>query len=171
MATQTTHYNLIKPASADRVAVGDINDNSDIIDGYLFQANERADQIADDYNTSSTYNTDDYVRRENYLYKCKEDGVTGNWDVSKWDRVKVMDEINQGGGGSSTLAGLSDVALSSPSNGQLSVHIGVSAKVIVGLLLWFDEDSGAAMPTRSLPLPTIAAMSTHVFVGIRMLNW
>ena len=119
MATQTTHYNLIKPASADRVYVGDLNDNSDTIDGYLFQANERADQIADDYNTSSTYNTDDYVRRENYLYKCKEDGVTGNWDVSKWDRVKVMDEINQGGGGSSTLAGLSDVALSSPSNGQL----------------------------------------------------
>ena len=59
MATQTTHYNLIKPASADRVAVGDINDNSDIIDGNLFQANERADQMADDYNTSSTYNTDD----------------------------------------------------------------------------------------------------------------
>ena len=119
MATQTTHYNLIKPASADRVYVGDLNDNSDTIDGYLFQANERADQMADDYNTSSTYNTDDYVRRENYLYKCKEDGVTGNWDASKWDRVKVMDEINQGGGGSSTLAGLSDVALSSPSNGQL----------------------------------------------------
>lgn len=119
MATQTTHYNLIKPASADRVYVGDLNDNSDTIDGYLFQANERVDQMADDYNTSSTYNTDDYVRRENYLYKCKEDGVTGNWDVSKWDRVKIMDEINQGGGGSSTLAGLSDVALSSPSNGQL----------------------------------------------------
>ena len=47
MAGHTTHYNLIKPTSAERVAVGDINDNSDIIDGNLFTANERADQMAD----------------------------------------------------------------------------------------------------------------------------
>lgn len=54
MATQTLHYHLTKPASADRVAVGDLNDNSDTIDGYLFRANERADQMADDYNASET---------------------------------------------------------------------------------------------------------------------
>ena len=76
MATQTLHYHLTKPASADRVAVGDMNDNSDTIDGYLYQANERADQLADDYNTSSTYNTGDYVRRDNYIYKCNTDGTT-----------------------------------------------------------------------------------------------
>ena len=62
MATQTTHYHLIKPESADRVAIGNINDNSDTIDGYLYKANERADQMADDYNASETYNTGDYVR-------------------------------------------------------------------------------------------------------------
>lgn len=93
MATQTTHYHLIKPASADRVAVGDLNDNADTIDGYLYQANERADQIADDYNTSSTYNIGDYCRRENYIYKCNSDSVTGNWDSTKWDRVKVMESV------------------------------------------------------------------------------
>lgn len=120
MAGHTTHYNLIKPTSADRVAVGDINDNSDIIDGNLFTVNERADQMADDYNASETYNTGDYVRRENYLYKCNTDNTTGTWDDTKWDRVKVMDEISQGGGGgSSTLAGLNDVDLSSPTDGQL----------------------------------------------------
>lgn len=129
MATQTTHYNLIKPSSADRVAVGDLNDNSDIIDGNLFIANERADQLADDYNPSSTYNTDDYVRRENYLYKCLEDNVTGTWDATKWDRVKVMNEITQGGGGgSSTLAGLDDVSLSSPTNGQFLGYNSVTQK-------------------------------------------
>ena len=129
MATNTAHYHLIKPESADRVAIGNINDNSDTIDGYLYKANERADQIADDYNASETYNTGDYVRRENYLYKCNTDNTTGTWDDTKWDRVKVMDEITQGGGGgSSTLAGLNDVSLASPTDGQLLGYNGTSHK-------------------------------------------
>ena len=129
MAGHTTHYNLIKPTSAERVAVGDINDNSDTIDGYLYKANERADQMADDYNASETYNTGDYVRRENYLYKCNTDNTTGTWDDTKWDRVKVMEEITQGGGGgSSTLAGLDDVSLATPTDGQLLGYNGTSHK-------------------------------------------
>lgn len=133
MATHTTHYNLIKPTSAERVAVGDINDNSDIIDGNLFTANERADQMADDYNASETYNTGDYVRRENYLYKCNTDNTTGTWDDTKWDRVKVMDEITQGGGGgSSTLAGLNDVNISSPTDGQALVYDNATQKWVNG---------------------------------------
>lgn len=133
MAGHTTHYNLIKPTSAERVAVGDINDNSDIIDGNLFTANERADQMADDYNASETYNTGDYVRRENYLYKCNTDNTTGTWDDTKWDRVKVMDEITQGGGGgSSTLAGLNDVNISSPTDGQALVYDNATQKWVNG---------------------------------------
>lgn len=133
MATQTTHYHLIKPESADRVAVGDFNDNADTIDGYLYKANERADQMADDYNASETYNTGDYVRRENYLYKCNTDNTTGTWDATKWDRVKVMDEITQGGGGgSSTLAGLNDVNISSPTDGQALVYDDTSHKWVNG---------------------------------------
>ena len=129
MATDTLHYHLKKPASADRVAVGDLNDNADTIDGYLYKANERADQMADDYNASETYNTGDYVRRENYLYKCNTDNTTGTWDATKWDRVKVMDEITQGGGGgSSTLAGLNDVSLATPTDGQLLGYNGTSHK-------------------------------------------
>lgn len=129
MATDTLHYHLKKPASADRVAVGDLNDNADTIDGYLYKANERADQMADDYNASETYNTGDYVRRENYLYKCNTDNTTGTWDDTKWDRVKVMDEITQGGGGgSSTLAGLDDVSLTSLTDGQLLGYNGTSHK-------------------------------------------
>ena len=133
MAGHTTHYNLIKPTSAERVAVGDINDNSDIIDGNLFTANERADQMADDYNASETYNTGDYVRRENYIYKCNTDNTTGTWDDTKWDRVKVMDEITQGGGGgSSTLAGLDDVNISSPTDGQALVYDDTTGKWVNG---------------------------------------
>lgn len=133
MATQTLHYHLTKPASADRVAVGDLNDNADTIDGYLYKANERADQMADDYNASETYNTGDYVRRENYLYKCNTDNTTGTWDDTKWDRVKVMDEITQGGGGgSSTLAGLNDVNISTPTDGQALVYDDTTHKWVNG---------------------------------------
>lgn len=127
MATQTLHYHLIKPASADRVAVGDMNDNSDIIDGNLFQANERADQLADDYNPSSTYNVGDYVRRENYIYKCNTASTTGTWDSTKWDRIMITDELG-GGGGSSTLAGLNDVNISSPSTGQALIYNSTTQK-------------------------------------------
>lgn len=133
MATDTLHYHLKKPASADRVAIGDLNDNADTIDGYLYKANERADQMADDYNASETYNTGDYVRRENYLYKCNTDNTTGTWDDTKWDRVKVMDEITQGGGGgSSTLVGLNDVNISSPTDGQALVYDYATSKWVNG---------------------------------------
>ena len=129
MATYTEHYEMTKQQSPERVSVGLLNDNFDIIDGYLYKANERADQMADDYNASETYNTGDYVRRENYLYKCNTDNTTGTWDDTKWDRVKVMDEITQGGGGgSSTLAGLDDVSLATPTDGQLLGYNGTSHK-------------------------------------------
>lgn len=128
MATQTLHYHLTKPASADRVAVGDINGNSDTIDGYLYQANERADQLADDYNTSSTYNTGDYVRRDNYIYKCNADGTTGTWDATKWDRVKITEELGQGGGGSSTFAGLNDVNITGVQNGDIARYNSTTGK-------------------------------------------
>ena len=55
--------------------------------------------------------------------------TTGTWDDTKWDRVKVMDEITQGGGGgSSTLAGLDDVSLATPTDGQLLGYNGTSHK-------------------------------------------
>ena len=129
MATYTNHYEMTKQQSPERVSVGLLNDNFDIIDGVMFANQEKADQMADDYNASETYNTGDYVRRENYLYKCNTDNITGTWDDTKWDRVKVMDEITQGGGGgSSTLAGLNDVNLASPTDGQLLGYNGTSHK-------------------------------------------
>jgi len=141
MASQTTHFHLIKPTSAERVAVGDINDNSDVIDGIMFANQEKADQMADDYNASETYNTGDYVRRENYLYKCNTDNTTGTWDDTKWDRVKVMDEISQGGGGgSSTLAGLDDVNISSPTDGQALVYDNATHK-------WVNRAGGGGSST------------------------
>jgi hypothetical protein len=49
--------------------------------------------IAKDYSTSSTYNTNDIVCQitsgVKYLYRCKEDGVTGTWDSTKWEKTTL----------------------------------------------------------------------------------
>ena len=141
MATYTNHYEMTKQQSPERVSVGLLNDNFDIIDGVMFANQEKADQMADDYNASETYNTGDYVRRENYLYKCNTDNTTGTWDDTKWDRVKVMDEITQGGGGgSSTLAGLNDVNISSPTDGQALVYDNATGK-------WVNRAGGGGSST------------------------
>lgn len=141
MATQTTHYDLVKQQSPERVSVGLLNDNFDIIDDVMFANQEKSEQLADDYNASETYNTGDYVRRENYLYKCNTDNTTGTWDDTKWDRVKVMDEITQGGGGgSSTLAGLNDVNISSPTDGQALVYDNATGK-------WVNRAGGGGSST------------------------
>ena len=141
MATQTTHFDMAKQQSAEHVSVGLLNDNFDIIDGVMFANLEKSEQLADDYNASETYNTGDYVRRENYLYKCNTDNTTGTWDDTKWDRVKVMDEITQGGGGgSSTLAGLDDVNISSPTDGQALVYDNATGK-------WENKAGGGGSST------------------------
>ena len=139
MATQTTHFHLIKPTSAERVAVGDINDNSDIIDRVMYDNQEKSEQLADEYNAGETYNTGDYVRRENYLYKCNTDNTTGTWDSTKWDRIKITEELG-GGGGSSTLAGLNDVNISSPTDGQALVYDNATQK-------WVNRAGGGGSST------------------------
>jgi hypothetical protein len=49
--------------------------------------------IAAYYSTSSTYNTNDIVCQvtssTKKLYRCKEDGVTGTWDSTKWEETTL----------------------------------------------------------------------------------
>lgn len=48
--------------------------------------------IADEYDSSHTYNTGDRVIYEGVLKVCNDDNVTGAWDSTKWDSATV-DEI------------------------------------------------------------------------------
>ena len=69
--------------------------------------------IADAFSELQTYAVGDYCIYESILYKCTTAITTaGAWDSSKWTSCVVTDEMGQGGGGSSTFAGLTDVDFS-----------------------------------------------------------
>lgn len=127
MATQTTHFDMVKQQSAEHVSVGLLNDNFDIIDQVMYNNQEKSEQLADEYNAGTTYNVGDYVRRENYIYKCNTASTTGVWDSTKWDRVKIADELG-GGGGSSTFAGLNDVNVTGVQNGDIARYNSTTGK-------------------------------------------
>ena len=89
--------------------------------------------FAEEYDPTSTYAVGDFCVHEGILYKCITAISTAEaWTPAHWSRVYVTDEMGSGGGGSSTLAGLSDVALSSPTNGQALVYDSTSSKWVNG---------------------------------------
>lgn len=95
--THTTNYNFNLPAGTDPAAAGPLNQNFTMIDTYL---KSNLNQMAEDYDSSETYNTDDIVAHDNALYKCNDDNVTGTWDSTKWDATTLGEEVGQGGGSS-----------------------------------------------------------------------
>ena len=54
--------------------------------------------LAEEYDSTSTYAVDDYVIYESVLYKCIGT-TTGTFDSTKWTSVVVTDEMGSGGGG------------------------------------------------------------------------
>ena len=126
MATYTSNYNLSKPENTDTNAsfISDYRGNMDIIDKQMGNKN-----IAEEYDNTQTYAVDDYVIYDGDLYKCTT-AVTSaeDFDPTKWTQTVASDEFGSGGGGSSTLAGLTDVDLSSPSNGQVLKYNSTSQK-------------------------------------------
>lgn len=47
--------------------------------------------LEDEYDSTFEYNTDDTCMHAGLLYICLEDGVTGEWDSSKWKRTYLLD--------------------------------------------------------------------------------
>lgn len=96
------------------------------IDGVIYAVGgDSANQnIADAFSELQTYAVGDYCIYESILYKCTTAVQTaGAWDSTKWASCVVTDEIGSGGGGgSSTLAGLDDVGITAPTDGQLLVY-------------------------------------------------
>lgn len=56
--------------------------------------------VADEYDSTSTYAIGDYVMYESTLYKCiTAVSSAENFDLTKWTAVLVTDEMGSGGGG------------------------------------------------------------------------
>lgn len=82
--------------TADKTVLGAINEVAQGGGG------GSTDIIADDFSTESTYAVGDYVIYNGDLYKCTTAVTTaGAWDSNDWTETLVMDEVEQGGGGSS----------------------------------------------------------------------
>ena len=88
--THTSNYNFNLPAGVDDAAITPLNQNFTMIDTYL---KGMLNQIAEDYDSTATYNTGDIVAHDNATYKCLDDNVTGTWDSTKWDVTTVGSEI------------------------------------------------------------------------------
>ena len=105
----TTNANDIDAleARADALEAGQTSDDSrldaieaeQIVQNTAIEGNTQlAYNIARPYDSASTYSLDNYALFQNTLYKCTTAVTTGEaFDPSKWEAIKVMDEI----GGSS----------------------------------------------------------------------
>ena len=88
MATYTDNYNLIKPSYSEIADVAVINTNMNTIDDIMHSTQV---SLAPAYDSTQTYNTGDVVMYELLMYKCKENGVTGTWNASKWERTTASE--------------------------------------------------------------------------------
>lgn len=86
--------NFVAGQGASPLEYGNLETESTTLIG---AANELHNSIgAEAYDSTSTYNTDDYCIYNGELYKCNYDNVTGAWDATKWDLTKVIDELGGG---------------------------------------------------------------------------
>lgn len=110
MASQSAHFNMTKPASTDNYSLTVVNDNTDIIDTQMYNNQVSAAKVMVGA-TSSADGESGRVPAPTSADRGKYLKGDGTWDTP-----------SGGGGGSSTLAGLTDVDLSSPTDGQALVY-------------------------------------------------
>lgn len=85
--------------------------------------------FAEEYDPTSTYAVGDFCVHDGILYKCSTAISSAEpWTVAHWQRTYATDEI----AGASSLQGLSDVNISSPTDGQALVYDSASSKWVNG---------------------------------------
>lgn len=145
MATATAHFDLTKAGSNENYNVGLVNSNLDKIDQQMYLNQTSAAKVM----VGATASTDGESGRvpaptpsdsEKYL---KGDGT---WDTP-----------SGGGGGSSTLSGLTDVDLSSPTNGQILKYNSTTQK-------WENADEGGSSQRTYLGqlIPRVSASDSKI---------
>lgn len=150
MATYTDNYNLKKPTYAEPANVKDINENMDMVDDIMHSSQV---SLADAYDLNSTYNTGDKVMYEMLMYKCKEDGVTGAWDASKWERTTAV----EGSGGADL-----DIYGEASGTAEASFSDGAEASLVKCIVEIEATQSGSGTPSPS----NIRPISGHTDVTV-----
>lgn len=145
MASQSAHFNLTKPATTDYYNLGVINANTDIIDTQMYNNQQSAAKVMvgateQDDGESGRVPAPSAGDEEKYL---KGDGT---WDTP-----------SGGGGGSSSLVGLTDVDISSPTNGQILKYNSTTQK-------WENADEGGSSQRTYLGqlIPRVSASDSKI---------
>ena len=129
MATATAHFDLTKAGSNENYNVGLVNSNLDKIDQQMYLNQTSAAKVMVGA-TSDADGESGRVPQPNAGDEDKYLKANGTWDTP-----------SGGGGGSSTLSGLTDVDLSSPTNGQILKYNSTTQK-------WENADeSGSSQRT------------------------
>lgn len=147
MATYTDNYSLIKPSYSEIADVATINTNMNTIDDIMHSTQV---SLAPAYDSTQTYNTGDVVMYELLMYKCTDDGVTGTWNASKWERTTASEcgdsgsdvEANPSGTATEELNKLrvNDTIYSIPEGSDVAVYGEAS-----GSIAEFDDGSNKPM--------------------------
>lgn len=121
--------------------------------------------VAEEYDSTSTYAVDDYCIYESVLYKCIGT-TTGTFDSTKWTAVVVTNEMGSGGGGSWT-----DVT-GTLTAGSTSITLSNQAITTSSTLDYYTSIFGVnplsvSVSTGSVTL-TFEAQSTNVDVKVRI---
>ena len=145
MASQSAHFNLTKPASTDNYDLSVINNNTDIIDQQMYNNQQSAAKVM----VGASANADGESGRVPIPHAGDEDKylkANGTWDTP-----------SGGGGGSSTLSGLTDVSVSSPTNGQVLKYNSTTLK-------WenADESGGSSRHYIGQLIPRVNAADSHI---------
>lgn len=148
MASQSAHFNMTKPASTDNYSLTVVNDNTDIIDTQMYNNQVSAAKVMVGA-TSSADGESGRVPAPTSADRTKYLKGDGTWDTP-----------SGGGGGSSTLAGLTDVDLSSPTDGQALVYDATNQ-------IWVNSDvSGGGGTAHRVYLgelcPRVTAQDSHI---------
>lgn len=98
MPEMTAKYRLLKPLETEAVDVSVINNNMDKIDTQMFlneaRIKELFNMIANEYDSSLTYNKGEYCIYSGKLFKCISAVVEPEgFDSTKWEETTILKEI------------------------------------------------------------------------------
>ena len=118
------NYSMPEPGYGDLADIDAVNDAIEMID-HLTHGNRT--MFAGGWEAEETYSKGKYVVKTNPtnleadFYRCKEDNTTGAWDASKWEHKTIGEALEElaTSAGAQELDDLSDVEITSPTEGQI----------------------------------------------------